>query len=109
MIEKPKLLTPAQAKAVWEAMSEPVDEALMGNMHLNDVWAEMELRLAALTIKPPAIEHCGGCEDWSRGYTTDGQKVRYCGHPSREDDPDVGVFLWDMPPPKVCPRGRRGE
>ena len=91
-------LTPAQAKAVWEALSGPVDEAMMGNMHLNDVWAEMELKLVAITAKPGEEGFCDyACEWWDmpnrvEGSCTTDTVLPRCWHPNFDGE--------------TCPTGR---
>lgn len=72
-------LTPKQAEAVWEALSDPVDEAMMGNMHLNDVWDEMERRLAAITAKPGDKEFCQECDDRQESNIGPRQSCPICG------------------------------
>jgi len=89
-----------------ERLKERADE--IHSLNYPDGWSEAyEEAIDEITAKPGDEEFCEGCMQWARCYDQNGCEQWFCSWVGQleQADPDVGVFIWSLPPPRECPIG----
>lgn len=98
-------LTPKQARWVEERAYD------LRKAGTHGVVASFQEALDEVTAKPGDEEFCEGCMWWARCYDQNGCEQWFCSWVGQleQADPDVGFFIWSLPPPRECPIGRWDE